>query len=77
MHANQYGKSKVMTTKDQPGLPKQSGNFIKVLKVKSFRNLGALITDHGGSETEIRSRLAIAISALSKLRTIWKYKEIS
>ena len=43
----------------------------------AFKYLGATLTKDGRSTTEIKSRLAIATSAMAKLQKIWKSKEIS
>jgi hypothetical protein len=45
--------------------------------VDAFKYLGSTLTKDGRSTTEIKTRLAIAISAMAKLSKIWKSKEIS
>ena len=44
--------------------------------VQSFKYFGSVITD-GGTKQEIMSRVAQIIGALSKLKTIWKDKNIA
>ena len=46
-------------------------------QVDSFKYLGALITEDGKSTIEIRARLAIALSAMSRLSKMWKSQRIS
>jgi hypothetical protein len=44
--------------------------------VRRFKYLGSTISEDGRSESEIRSRIAIATSALAKLDTFWKHRNI-
>ena len=44
--------------------------------VQSFKHLGSVMTDEG-SKQEFLSRIAQTIGALSKLKTIWKDKNIA
>ena len=46
-------------------------------QVDSFKYLGALITEDGKSTIEIRARLAIALSAMSRLSKMYKSQRIS
>ena len=48
----------------------------KLETVQSFKYLGSVVTDEG-SKQEIMSRIAQTIGALTKLKTIWKDKNIS
>ena len=48
----------------------------KLETVQSFRYLGSVVTDEG-SKQEILSRIAQTIGALTKLKTIWKDKNIA
>ena len=51
-------------------------NGEKLDEVDSFKDLGAVITDHG-SKPEVLSRIAQATAALVRLKTIWNDKHIS
>ena len=46
-------------------------------QVDSFKYLGALITEDGKSTIDIRARLAITLSAMSRLSKMWKNQRIS
>ena len=48
----------------------------KLETVQSFKYLGSVVTDEG-SKQEIMSRIAQTIGALTKLKTIWKDKNIT
>ena len=48
----------------------------KLETVKSFKYLGAIVTDQG-SKPEVIARIAQTIAALTKLRTIWSDKHIT
>ena len=48
----------------------------KLETVQSFKCLGSVVTDEG-SKQEIMSRIAQTIGALTKLKTIWKDKNIA
>ena len=48
----------------------------KLETVQSFKYLGSVVTDEG-SKQEILSRIAQTIGALTKLKTIWKDKNIA
>ena len=48
----------------------------KLETVQSFKYLGSVVTDEG-SKQEIMSRIALTIGALTKLKTIWKGKNIA
>ena len=47
-------------------------NGIEVEQVKHFKYLGSLFTDDGRSQKEIEARIAIATSALTRTKSIWK-----
>ena len=51
-------------------------NGEKLDEVDSFKDLGAVITDHG-SKPEVLSRIAQTTAALVRLETIWNDKHIS
>ena len=70
-------KSKIMaiaTEKTQPEI-KVRGKTLE--QVESFKYLGTQITKDGRSDTEIKSRLAMATSALAKLQPLLNNKSIS
>ena len=46
-------------------------------EVDAFKYLGATLTKDGRSTTEVKTRLAIATSAMAKLNKIWRSREIS
>ena len=48
----------------------------KLETVQSFKYLGSVVTDEG-SKQEILSRIAQTIGALTKLKTMWKDKNIA
>ena len=48
----------------------------KLETVQSFKYLGSVVTDEG-SKQEILSRIAQTVGALTKLKTIWKDKNIA
>jgi len=62
------------TGSDEPDISISEG---KLETVKTFKYLGATITEDGRSESEIKIRLVIATGALVKIKSIWKYKNIS
>ena len=49
---------------------------VKLETVKSFKYLGAIVTDQG-SKPEVIARIAQTIAALTKLRTIWNDRNIT
>ena len=49
---------------------------VKLGTVKSFKYLGAIVTDQG-SKPEVIARIAQTIAALTKLRTIWNDRNIT
>ena len=70
-------KSKIMaiaTEKAQPEI-KVRGKTLE--QVESFKYLGTQITKDGRSDTEIKSRLAMATAALAKLQPLLNNKSIS
>ena len=69
-------KSKIMaiaTEKTQPEI-KVRGKTLE--QVESFKYLGTQITKDGRSDTEIKSKLAMATSALAKLQPLLNNKSI-
>ena len=70
-------KTKVMTNSHVKNVNSEFKVKDSVLQiVDQFIYLGALVTDNG-SKSEVLSRIAKAQSSLSKLKTIWKDKNIS
>jgi len=68
-------KTKVMTN-NANGISTDIIDYSKKLKtVHSFKYLGTIVTDQG-SKSEIPSRTAQTMAALSKLRTIWSDRNI-
>ena len=73
-------KTKVMTNNPK-WLPKRDQREIKIKgqrleEVENFKYLGAFISNEG-SKPEILSRIAQTTAALSKLKIIWRNKNIS
>ena len=69
------GKTKLMTNNIK-GISLDVGIGGQTLEtVQSFKYLGSVVTDEG-SKQEILSRIAQTIGALTKLKTIWKDKNI-
>ena len=46
-------------------------------EVSNFKYLGALINKEGTSLQEVKTRLAIALAAITKLSKIWQSKKIN
>ncbi|CAH2236094.1 jg4791 [Pararge aegeria aegeria] len=44
--------------------------------VSEFVYLGSLLSDHGGSENDIRRRIQIAKGAMTKLTRIWQNRKV-
>lgn len=70
-------KSKVMVNSANNTNAQISMNGQQLEEVAAFKYLGATLTKDGRSTTEIRVRLGIATSAMAKLTTIWKSRDIS
>ena len=49
----------------------------KLEQVKSFKYLGATITENGNSDQEIRNRIGAATSAMARLNSMWGLQGIS
>ena len=69
-------KTKIMTSRKEGMSSEILVNGNKLELVKSFKYLGATISEEG-SKKEVVCRIAQAIAALTKLSTIWKDKNIS
>ena len=67
-------KTKVMTNNPNGFQREIKGQRIE--EVENFKYLGAIISNEG-SKPEILSRIAQTIAALSRLKIIWKDKNIS
>ena len=52
-------------------------NRVQLEEVDSFKYLGATVTKKGRSTVEVKTRLAMATSALARLFKIWKSNNIS
>ena len=70
-------KSKIMVNSTRNTAAQISMNGQQLEVVDAFKYLGATLTKDGRSTTEIKIRLALATSAMSKLSRIFKSKEIS
>ena len=46
-------------------------------EVRTFKYLGSTITENGTSDQEIKNRIGIATSAMTKLDTVWRLRGIS
>ena len=68
-------KTKLMTNSAYGILRKIKVKGQKLGKVTSFKYLGAIVSDEG-SKPEVLSRFAQAIAALTKLKPIWRDKNI-
>ena len=81
MTSTKYGmeisaeKTKLMTNTKGISLDVRIGGP-KLETVQSFKYLGSVVTDEGPKQ-EIMSRIAQTIGALTKLKTIWKDKNIA
>ena len=67
-------KTKVMATEQMRAIF-MNGQDIEV--VREFNFLGSLITDTGGSESEIKKRLTLGKAAMNALSRIWKDRGLS
>ena len=81
--ANAYGmeisteKSKILVNSTTPTTPtniKMSGETLE--EVETFKYLGAVITKEGTSTQEVKIRLAMALSSMSKLVKVWRSHNI-
>ena len=70
-------KSKVMAMGTESTQPEIMVGGKTLEEVESFKYLGAQITKDGRSDTDVKSRLAIATSALAKLQPLLNNKSIS
>jgi len=70
-------KSKVPVNSTSNATAKIYMNGQQLEEVDAFKYLGATLTKDGRSTTEIKVRLSMATSSMTKLTTIWKSKEIS
>ena len=69
-------KTKVMTNNPNGFQREIKINGQRLEEVKNFKNLGAIISDEG-SKPEIFSRIAQTTAGLSRLKVIWRDKNIS
>ena len=69
-------KTKVMTNKSEGLSSEIMVNGSKLEVVKSFKYLGATVSDEG-SKKEVVCRIAQATAAMTKLSTIWKDKDLT
>ena len=71
-------KSKVLVNNDRTTLKTEIQMNGEILEeVDNFKYLGAIINKEGNSTQEIKTRLAIAIAAMTKLSKIWNSSVIS
>ena len=70
-------KSKVMVNSANNTAAQINMNGQQLEEVAAFKYLGATLTKDGRSTTEIKVRLAMATSAMAKLTTIWRSRDIS
>ena len=70
-------KSKILVNSTNSVKAEIFMNGQKLEEVDAFKYLGATLTKDGRSTSEIKTRLAIATSAMAKLNKIWKSREIS
>lgn len=70
-------KSKVLINSQTKAEAEIYMNGERLEVVDAFKYLGATLTKDGRSTAEIKTRLAIATSAMAKLNKIWRSKEIS
>ena len=69
------GKTKVMATEGDNTVITVDGDALQ--QVDHFQYLGALITEDGRCESDIRTRLGMAKSILTELEHIWKSRAIT
>lgn len=70
-------KSKVLTNSVTNTTAHIYMNGQQLKEVDTFKYLGATLTKDGRSTTEIKTRLAMATSAMAKLSKIWRSSDIS
>ena len=70
-------KSKVLVNSASNTAAEIYMNGQQLEEVDAFKYLGATLTKDGRSTTEIKIRIAMAISSMTKLTTIWRNREIS
>ena len=70
-------KSKILVNSAENTHASIEMNGEQLEEVEAFKYLGATITKDGKSITEIKTRIAIATSAMTKLDKIWKNNNIS
>ena len=68
-------KTKLMTNNANKIQRENTVKGKKLDTVTSFNNLGAIVSDDG-SKPEVHSRIAQVIAALTKLKPIWRDKNI-
>ena len=81
--ASKYGmeisaeKSKILVNSTLPTVPTNISMNGEILEeVDSFKYLGAIINKEGTSLQEVKTRLAIALAAMTKLSKIWQSNKI-
>mgnify|MGYP006273469667 CR=1 FL=1 len=70
-------KSKVLVNSANDTTAQIYMNGQQLEEVDAFKYLGATLTKDGRSTTEIKTRLAMATSAMTKLNKIWRSNDIS
>jgi hypothetical protein len=70
-------KSKIMLNSTANTRAKICMNRQQLEEVDTFKYLGSTLTKDGRSTTEIKTRLAIATSAMGKMSKIWKRRSAS
>ena len=70
-------KSKVMANSVHNTHAQIHMNGQQLEEVDAFKYLGSTLTKDGRSSTEIKTRIGIATSAMTKLNKIWRSKDIS
>ncbi len=71
-----YKKTKLMTI-DKDGLLPNEKITTDIERVDQFVYLGSLITNNGGCEQEIRKRIIMTKTAMTRLDKIWKNRQIT
>ena len=69
------GKTKVMATEGKNVAINLYGDTLQ--QVDNFQHLGAMISEDGKCEADMRSRLGMARSVLSELEHVWKSNAIT